>query len=64
MHATFRMASNSIKHEMSMFTVFDLMADVGGLLDILTIILGFFIIPFNNTVFLHKTLNELYQMEA
>ena len=64
MQATFRLSSNSVKHEMSMFTVFDLMGDVGGLLDIFTLILGFLMIPFNHTLFLHKTLNKLYKIEA
>ena len=49
-----------ITQEKSVFLIFDLLADVGGLLDLFMFIGAVIFIPFNYYLFLFNSMKDLY----
>ena len=57
----FKVSTKSITHEQSKYNVFDIFGDVGGLLELTMLFFGLFIRPYNYTVFLFNSIQELFK---
>ena len=49
-----------IKHKKSLYTVYDLLGDVGGLLDLFTLFMAFFLTKYNYSLFLYNSIHEMF----
>ena len=47
-------------HKKSLYTVFDLLGDVGGLLDLFTLFVAFFLQKYNHSLFLFNATNNMF----
>ena len=50
-----------VTHERSLFTIFDLLGSVGGLLDLLILVFAFFLEPYNYTLFLYNSIGKVFE---
>ena len=58
-----RLHDTQIIHEKSMYSVFDLLADVGGLLDIFIVVFSIIIQRYNSSLFLFNVIKKLYLLK-
>ena len=63
MRVAINLYDTKIVHEKSMYGVFDLLADVGGLGDIFFVAFAFILSRYNNSLFLFNSINKLYQIK-
>lgn len=63
MKAYMELEKTVVFHQKSFYTVFDLLGDMGGLLDIAILLFAFFLEPYNQAIFHYNTFNRIYQVK-
>ena len=51
-------------HKKSLYTVFDLLGDVGGLLDLFTLFVAFFLSKYNHSLFIFNAANNMFNFST
>ena len=62
MHMLIDLDNTQTIHEKSMYGVFDVLSDVGGLFDIFVILFALFIGRYNGSLYLYDSIKTLYEI--
>ena len=57
---SFFLSQSTISHQKSIYGFLDLIGDMGGLLDILTLFFAIFLRPYNTAIFNFTSIDKLY----
>ena len=53
-----------VSQEKSLYTFFDLLSDVGGLMNMLVTVFSIILGPYNHSLFLFNTITKLFEIEG